>query len=275
MDIDRLTKSLGLDTYSAFVNTKTKVNFINDKHHLFSNVFEDLRGNISYPLVNSYFKLNKSYNPNKEIVLGLSNQDAFVNSYKLNKGHVYLFTSPLTDKATNFEDHALIVPLLQNMALISSKASKLYYTIGETKHIELDTKTKGQQIKLVNKTIEVIPEVKYINGRTLLNIPDVFDNAGFYDLKFDTHSSSIAFNYNRLESKMAKWDNDILNAISTENTHISLWQSMGVSFEDELIEHNQGKVLWHLFILAALLLMLIESVLIKNWKKGEQQETNS
>ncbi len=274
-DIDRLTSSLGIDTYSTLVNIKTKVNFINDKHHLFLNVFEDLKGNISYPLVNSYFKLSKSYNPNKEIVLGLSNQNAFVNSYKLNKGNVYLFTSPLSDKTTNFEDHALVVPLLQNMALLSSKTSKVYYTIGETNHIELDTKTKGEQIKLINETLELIPEVKYMNGRTHLNIPDVFDIAGFYDIKSDTYSSSIAFNYNRLESKMTKWDNDILKTIGAENAHISFWQSMGVSFEDELIEYNQGKVLWHFFILAALVLILIESIMIKNWKKGEQQEINS
>ena len=57
-----------------------------------------------------------------------------------------------------------------------------------------------------------------------------------------------------------------LEKINTQYTHIKLWKKEGLQLENSLKENRSGSNLWHIFILFSLMLLITESLLLKNWK---------
>ena len=59
---------------------------------------------------------------------------------------------------------------------------------------------------------------------------------------------------------------DDLQKISKQYKHINLWQKEGLQLEKSLKENRSGTSLWQVLILIALVLLITESLLLKNWK---------
>lgn len=268
-----LAEALGIHSFSAKIPNKTKISLLNPNHLLFKDVFENIDRLNNYPSVNIHYSLTEEYHPSVETILELNNKKAFTNSYQLGLGTVYLFSSPLSKKASNFQSHALIVPMLHNMVLLHEREEKLYYTIGRDFTIRPKYSEYNKQWTLSNiHGLELIPESRTIDKRTLLTVPDIIVDAGFYTLSADTNQYCIPFNFDRAESRLSTWDIENIREICEQNTHLNFWQSSGLLLEDKLKEDKFGKSLWHLFILLALLLLLIESILLKNWKQKAKQD---
>ena len=119
-------------------------------------------------------------------------------------------------------------------------------------------------------TIDLIPEVRTIDQSIQINIQNTLQEDGFYSLTNGVVEKTVSYNFDREESNLTTWGLDELEEISEQYAHINVWYKEGLQLENALKENRSGTPLWRIFILLALLLIFIESLLLKNWKKKAQ-----
>lgn len=266
-----LSKNLSIPAYTKLNSKRVKVSSLNMNHRLFKEVFEKQAKHTEFPSINEYYSIAKSYSSSEENVMLLNTKEPFINSYKKGLGSIYLMCSPLNLTASNFEKHALFVPLFYNMATQSSRVENIYYTLGKVKSILLNGKSSKEQYRIRKSGgIDIIPEVRSVDQRIQINLQNLIKEDGFYTLTNKEQEKILSFNYNRIESNLTYLDIEELQNISEQNTHINLWQKEGLLLEKSIKENRSGTPLWHSFILLALVLLIAESLLLKNWNKKAQ-----
>jgi len=266
-----LATALNIPAFTKLNNKKVKVSSINKNHLVFKDVFEKQSLKSEYPEVNSYYSLAKTHTISEENILQLNTKEPLLNSYKNGLGTVYLQCSPLNEESNSLEKHALFVPLLYNIANQFSKNEHLYYTLGKDRLIRLkDEKSTNQWRVKKGTTIDLIPEVRTIDQSIQINIQNTLQEDGFYSLTNGIVEKTVSYNFDREESNLTTWGLDELEEISEQYAHINVWYKEGLQLEKALKENRSGTPLWRIFILLALLLIFIESLLLKNWKKKAQ-----
>ncbi len=249
---------------------------MNTNHSIFKDVFEKQTKDTNLPDVNQYYSIkNANFNSEEQIML-LNTNEPFISSYINGLGSIYLLCSPLKEKATNLEKHALFVPLLHNMGIKNISQEDIYYTLGNTKVIEIPNQSNIKQWRIQKEgTIDLLPEVKTINQKIYINLHELIQEDGFYTLTNEDQNKIISFNYNRLESNLTTWEIEDLEKINNQYNHIKLWKKEGLKFEKSLKDNRYGLHLWHIFILFSLILLIIESLLLKNWKNKAHLELDT
>tara|TARA_B100000795_G_scaffold116624_1_gene86659 strand:- start:3041 stop:5086 length:2046 start_codon:yes stop_codon:yes gene_type:complete len=266
-----LATALNIPAFTKLNNKKVKVSSINKNHLVFKDVFEKQSLKSEYPEVNSYYSLAKTHTISEENILQLNTKEPLLNSYKNGLGTVYLQCSPLNEESNSLEKHALFVPLLYNIANQFSKNEHLYYTLGKDRLIRLkDEKSSNQWRIKKGTTINLIPEVRTIDQSIQINIQNTLQEDGFYSLTNGVVEKTVSYNFDREESNLTTWGIDELEEISEQYAHINVWYKDGLQLENALKENRSGIPLWRIFILLALFLIFIESLLLKNWKKKAQ-----
>lgn len=266
-----LATALNIPAFTKLNNKKVKVSSINKNHLVFKDVFEKQSLKSEYPEVNSYYSLAKTHTISEENILQLNTKEPLLNSYKNGLGTVYLQCSPLNEESNSLEKHALFVPLLYNIANQFSKNEHLYYTLGKDRLIRLkDEKSSNQWRIKKGTTINLIPEVRTIDQSIQINIQNTLQEDGFYSLTNGEVEKTVSYNFDREESNLTTWGIDELEEISEQYAHINVWYKDGLQLENALKENRSGIPLWRIFILLALFLIFIESLLLKNWKKKAQ-----
>jgi len=266
-----LANSLNIPAYTKLNSKRVKVSSLNKKHKLFKDVFEKQAKQTEFPSINQYYSIANTYSSSEENIMLLNTKEPFINSYTKGLGSIYLMCSPLNTEASNLEKHALFVPLLFNMAIQSSRAENIYYTLGKDRVIILNQKSKSEQFRIKKgEYIDILPEVRTVDQRIQINIQNIIQEDGFYTLTNQEQQKTLSFNYDRQESNLSSWDIEELQDISKQYAHINLWQKEGLQLEDSLKENRSGTSLWYSFILLALALLIAESLLLKNWNKKAQ-----
>ena len=265
-----LALKLNIPEYSEYHSRNLKVAKLNTNHSIFKDVFEKQTKDTDLPDVKQYYSLKNTHFNSEEQIMSLNTNEPFISSYINGLGSIYLLCSPLKKKATNLEKHALFVPLLYNMGIQNASEENIYYTIGKTKTIELQNHSSIKQWRIQKEgTIDLLPEVKTIDQKIYINVEELIQEDGFYTLTNKDENKIISFNYNRLESNLTTWETEELEKINTQYTHIKLWKKEGLQLENSLKENRSGSNLWHIFILFSLVLLITESLLLKNWKKNK------
>ena len=262
-----LALKLKIPEYSEYHSRNLKVAKLNTNHSIFKDVFKKQTKDTDLPDVKQYFSLKNTYFNSEEQIMSLNTNEPFISSYINGLGTIYLLCSPLKKTATNLEKHALFVPLLHNMGIQNSSEDNIYYTLGKTKTIELQNQSNTKQWRIQKEgTIDLLPEVKTIDQKIYINLQELIREDGFYKLTNKDKNKIISFNYNRLESNLTTWEIGELEKIDTQYSHIKLWKKEGLQLENSLKENRSGSNLWHIFILFSLMLLITESLLLKNWK---------
>jgi len=257
--------SLNLPALGNLNTTPTKVSHIELKHPLFKDVFETLPQNLDLPQVNRYFSFVERSNSSKENLLQLPANQLFFARYPTRNGQVYLSATDLESDDSNFAKHPVFVPLMYKIAFASVQEQPIYYTamkdnVLESQKIDLGA---NQSLKLVADQFEIIPELRQINGKTLLYVADQVKKAGFYTLKkTDSTLAVIAFNDNRAESDMH---------YATQTDVQKLFDKQQVAFLDPKSDSiasavsakNNGTELWKLCLILALVFLAIEILLVR------------
>ena len=153
------------------------------------------------------------------------------------------------------------------MGIQNASEENIYYTIGKTKTIELENQSNIKQWRIQKEgTVDLLPEVKTIDQKIYINLQELIQEDGFYSLTNKEKNIIISFNYNRLESNLTTWETEELEKINAQYAHIKLWKKEGLQLENSLKENRTGSNLWQIFILFSLILLITESLLLKNWK---------
>lgn len=271
--------AVGVNYFTGLSRETTRVSAIDQDNPVFADVFETGKSgsktldNTDLPVVNSYFEISSLPRTAQIKVMTLLNGKPFLTRESAGTGQVYLLAVPLEEQFSNFARHALFVPALYRIALLSAATDPLYYVIGRDTRIDLgNTFLSGDQVlKIIsaNNDYEFIPGQQSINKKVSLRIYNQVKKAGHYNLlNKDEVIKGLAFNYNRKESAMAVLSRtDLESTISRYGLHnVHILEDKGLPLSNRIKDMNQGVQLWKLFIILALVFLAIEVILLRFWR---------
>ncbi len=254
------------------VTGDTKVSGINLQNQVFKNIFENFPQNPDLPVVKKYYQLSSSSNNRAENLMVLPGRQPFWAGYASGRGKVYVSAVPLDEDFSNLPRHALFVPVMFRIALLSGHDQPLFYTLGRDETIEIPpVQTNAKQLlKLVKPGQSIIPDAKQQEGSTLLYMADQLQETGIYDLKKqDSTVAVLAFNDNRSESDLSYLTGADLGKLVPQAAPV-LEGGKG-SLKSVITESNFGLQLWKLCIILALIFLGAEIALIRFFKTDRQQ----
>ena len=261
--------------YEKLDTTNTKVDKINLEHPIYKDVFDKKTfsaTNLDLPKVNEYYELSKTTRSTEEYLLKLQNGNNFLSKYSVGKGKLYLSAAGLHSNFSNLGKHALFVPTLYKIAIYSQTSSPLFYTISNDEIIETNAVVIGENalhIKNVDNSFDIIPEHKSMDSKLLIYTHNQISNAGNYHLLSDkTIITGLSFNFNRKESDLTCYTMEELNEQLSKNNllNFATIESSQKSLTSTLTELDQGKKLWKLCIILALVFFAAEVLLLRFMK---------
>lgn len=251
--LNGFSKKIGNVTFSNPSKTEKQITKISFNHPVYKNVFEKNVTNFQYPKVNSNFIISKNSSP----ILQFDDAEIFLSSVTNKLGTVYFFASAINKNNSNFQNSPLIVPTFFNMAMGNDAKDKLAFTISEneTKIIEADLK-KDEVVSISNEVNSFIPMQQILSNKVKLTFGDYPELAGNYDVKQkDQLITSLSFNFPRNES-------DVTLQSTLNNDNFAKINSVDEVLND-LHTKRTDTALWKWFIIATLLLLLIELLIQK------------
>ncbi len=260
---------LNCNYYEGVDTSRTQVGSVNYTADIYREVFEKKTGNIDLPVVFRHFMLSHNSRSSEETLLKLRDGNSFLDRTVHGKGQIYLSAVPLNTGWSNFVKHALFVPTLYQAVLFSQPQYRLFYTIGNPEEIDVTANPAGDEIFKIcssDKKIEIIPEYKVLDSRTTLFIHDQIRDPGNYFLNLDKETlRGISFNYNRNESDLSVYTADglkkLIESKSLANFHVLDFKNQTI--RAALSEIAEGKKLWKLCIILALVFLACEIALLR------------
>jgi len=245
-------KDLNINYFSNQNTNEKRITSINYNHPLLANAFYSKVTNFQYPKVETSYR----FSSNSNHVLSYEDGSPFL----VGNTNTYAFSSALNSDNSNFNNSQLIIPVLYNMGLQSLKFSKLYYTIGQSNSIAIQT-TIGQDdiLTLDSEDTSVIPLQKTYSKSVVLETEDFPNTAGILSVKNKENTlQNLSFNYNRSESNLSYYD---LNTLTNANIESSLANTI-----NNIKSSTNVNALWKWFVIFALAFLIIEMLLLKYLK---------
>ncbi|WP_183561256.1 BatA domain-containing protein [Mucilaginibacter sp. SP1R1] len=252
------------------ISENIKVARLNKQSPVFKNVFEGFPENPDLPLVKKYYQLSAPRGQ-QDNLMQLSNGQVFWAGYNSGRGKVYVAAVSLNDDFSNLPRHALFVPVLFRIALLSGHDMPLFYTLGNEETLEIPQVqiSEKQILTLVKGGQTTIPDVRQQEGSTLLYLSDQLHETGIYTLKKqDSTLATLAFNDNGTESDLSYLSQARLRELLPKTT--ALLTGGNASLKGIVAETNFGTQLWKLCIILALIFLAAEILLIRYFKPGKQ-----
>ncbi len=264
LQLPQITK---LDT----VNTKTQS--INFEQGLYEGVFDKIDQRMDLPKVFEHFEFTKTTNSNSQSIVLLQNGQFLISLNQLGSGKIYLFSIPSDESCSNLLKHALFVPTLIKMSILSLKPSPVYYKTAINEAIVLNTNSnfsdKPLHIIKDDKKVDVIPEHRLLNNATSIFTQNQITEAGHYEVFENTSSlKDLAFNFDRKESDMIFMTKDDLQKQIDEKglKNMQIIEPNEKTLTNALQEVNDGKKLSKLFLILALIFLASEILIIRLFK---------
>ncbi len=272
-DYQLALRSLQLPSIVKLDTSRVKTQSINFEQGLYEGVFDKIDVNMDMPKVMAhYIFLNHTKNTTQNLMM-LQNRDPLILYQTLGSGKLYLFAIPSSTEGSNFIKHALFVPSILKMAIMSLKPSPIYYTTATNTDIELNyvNTNPEQPLHIVSndKKIDIIPEHRVSNNSTILYTQNQINQAGFYTIsQLALNIKNIAFNFNRNESDMQFESNEQLQK-QLDELGLNTFQIISPSEKSltkVLQEINDDKKLWKLCLILTLVFLLSEILIIRLFK---------
>lgn len=267
--LNDLLQSLQAPRLDRWVQRMVKASGIDYDHALYRGVFSGRSDEMELPAVQGHYTLAQGQSVKQSVITLVDGGDLLAVT-PAGAGRVYLFTTPLTARYTDFVNQALFVPTVYNMVLYSKPLPPAFYQLGSNQPVVLQGSygRNGRQPELVDgQGLSLLPDVRRVAGRWQMVLHGELDHDGIYtlvDKDNDTvNEEHLAFNYPRRESLMAFLDRgEIAKAIDGREEY-SLVRSSAKPLTDELKARDGGRQLWQLCIVLALAALAVETLLLK------------
>ena len=265
---NELFSQLGLNLYGNIDTIDLKCDRINFEQGFFSDVFEKKSENMDLPKVYNFFNISKGITNSEEVILKLMNGTPLLSYYVFGKGKIYVFSSSLDEKWSNFSKHALFVPAIYKMAINSQAVRSLYYNTGENTALEIKSRISSKEsnysIKSQDGKLHFIPETRVSDNKTLLYLQQMVKNSGNYFVEFEKEKIfGLGFNYPRGESLLEYYsEKDLIEMFTKLNTKYFNVIEPGIKSAQTAVDDiNGGSKIWKVFIILTLAFFAIEIAL--------------
>ena len=219
----------------------------------------------SLPKVYKYNQVKTGKYQNQ--IITLNNNDPLLIEIESNSSQILFLTSPIDLEWNNFGLKGLIVPLLHRSIILSAadEFNTASVEVGFTKKVKVPSKLINKKWKLITpskKEVLVIPNYKKerldISFTNELGSYDVFVDDNFFTA-FSTHLSE--FESPKIRADISEMVNDF------DNNNASIL-SEDQDVVNSIKSQRHGKSLWRIFLIIAISLFLIESILSRPVQKG-------
>jgi hypothetical protein len=267
---NELLLAIGAEQFTRSDSSRLKVEGVNLKSKVFKNVFTQWEERIDLPTVSKHFGTQTRTSASSERLLTLANGESLLSSYRKEKGNSYVLSAPLRDSWTNFHRHALFVPAFYNIALNSVTNGASAEVIGSNELIPTSSRLGNAETLEISNTENngsFIPErVTRAEGNGVF-VHNQIQTDGHYLLlsgKGDT-LQPLSFNFNRTESDMNFLTTEEFSQLANDLgiTNLEIVEGSTESLANQVQEMYDGKQLWRLFLVLALLCLFFETVLIR------------
>ncbi|MEO7215305.1 BatA domain-containing protein [Mucilaginibacter sp.] len=270
-----LLQPMGAAYPGKTITEANKVSGLNLQSQVFKNIFESFPQNPDLPVVKKYYALSGA-SRQAENLMKLQTGQSLWEGYSLGKGKLYIAAVALNEDFSNLPVHALFVPVMFRVALLSGHDQSLFYTLGSNQAIETVPlqSTEKQVVKLVKGTESIIPDVKQQEGSTVLYLPGQLNQTGIYELKKqDSTAAVLAFNDNRSESDLSYLNRNDLAKLFPQKSNFIAGDKFNVNNINSA--ENSGLQLWKLCIILALIFLAAETMLIRFYKTDKSIATQA
>ena len=268
--------SVNADVYTGINTNEDKVDRLSTESAVYQNVFDEKQKrneNVDLPVVLQHYEFSGTTRSNREVIMKLQGGSSFLSKFEYGKGKIYLFAVPLKTSFSNLVKHAIFVPTIYKIALLSAREQKIFYTIGKDNGYEMDENNiSGEEVfHLTNaeKKFDIIPEQRSGTQNTTLFFRGQVKESGNYDLMLKNKLAGvISFNYDRKESVMSFYSKDAIKKIIDQkhSANFKFVESSAKGLTAQLLELNEGIRLWKWCIILVLLFLGAEIMLLKFWK---------
>lgn len=267
-------KLLGLGNTTAFVG-KTSVGDIKIKfdktdfdHPVFQNIFKnDDKKKYESPEINAYYKLSQS---GKQII-SLIDGSSFLNEIRNGNGKAFIFNLSPVLSWSDFPVKSIFAPLINKSVVYLSAKEREQNVFLAGEDISINLKGSNQsQVKIIkpDKSEEFINPDQNLN-RNYFTYQNT-QTAGSYKIySGEKLIEDISVNTDPTESKTEYADKndfeDYLSQINFKGVYTSIDKEENIL--QKIMQERFGSELWRYFLLAAIILALVEMTIARNTKK--------
>lgn len=243
-------------------------------HPLYKGIFEKIPRNLDLPTATMYVKLSSSVRSLSQSVLSFGNGDPFLQVNPVAKGTAYILTAPLSVESNNFSRHALFVASTLRMAEMSR--------VTELRTVELDASStfslpsgavqgdRAVHLKSVTTDLDLIPQLSNFGGLAEVTLgPEIGEAGLFYLVSEEDTLGGIGINYKRDESNIESYTLSELQEIAANWTSgkLRVFDGNSANLANAVEQDMKGRELWKICLFLALFFLLLESLLLRFWKK--------
>lgn len=221
-------------------------------------------------------------------ILRLRDGESYLADFTSGTGRVYVFSAPFAKAYADFVAHALFVPVMYRMAMLSYRQEQLpaYRLTQGTVNLKLPlaseaaTGATGQAdkagLRFVKDSLTFIPAQRAVGQEVRLEVPMSMDVPGFYQVqRGDNVLTTLAFNQDKRESELAAYSaNGLRQLIGPNRPNIRVLDggTTGASLT-EFRAAQTGQPLWRYFLVVALICLLAEALLVRfgGWQAGAKK----
>ena len=272
---NNLLTSLGLPSATQLIESDEtgqpfefeKVEF---EHPIFKNIFlDESKTEIESPQIYSYYRIQTE--GRGKSIINLIDGSSFISEYSVSEGKIFLFNSSPAAGWSDFPLKSIFAPLINKSVfyLSSKNKSETEYLTGEKINVNISTRNLSQiRIEKPGNQEDLI-NLEENTGSDFLVYPTT-NYAGIY--KFYSGEKlldNVSVNTDPVESKIKYLTDDefdtYLQKINFKGTHVKIGKEENPL--QVILQARFGSELWRYFLIAALLLALVEMTIARNIKK--------
>jgi len=266
--------SVGVGITGGLVKTdkgqSVHFNEIDFNHPLFENIFVDeKKKQVESPDFYSYYKINPA--GKGKTIISLEDESSFLSEYSLNDGKILLFSSAPVFAWSYFPLKSIFAPLITKsvMYLSTKSTSDKNYLASEKININASERTLPQiKVERPDNTEEIVNLDPNFNS-DFFSYSNTFITGNYKFFSGDKLLSEVSINTDPAESVTeylsdSEFD-EYLEKINFNGRHIIIDKSENP--EQMILQARFGSELWRYFLLAAIILALVEMTVARNAKK--------
>lgn len=266
-----LLKALNLNTGNNWIEAPDRVQDLAVSHPFFDGIFSQTPDRMDLPAVRELWERRVGFN--ESILATTERGKPFLTRLPFGKGQAFLFSTGVSEEATNLTRHALFVPLLLRMGEQSAAGRVHQGSIGQFDTWELNLDAASAERLTLQGAQKWLPETRQTGGSLKISLGNLSLSAGHYVLTNETASlATLGLNNDRRESDHAAFDPASFESQFTNRgwTRMQVITATSSVLPQVIQQIEQGTPLWKACVILAILALILEALFLRIWKHSSK-----
>lgn len=193
-------------------------------------------------------------------------------------GWAYILAAPMDKQYGTFVEHAFFVATFIKMAALSMAQPEMAYRLSQEQTIRIpyNAPTANAVLSLKKGTISFVPSQSIQGNEWVVQVPSSSEipnsqgvESGIYEVYSEgKYVKKIALNHETKESLLAHYSVDELRSMTQKWPNIIVHEGITAAAIPDLFDAAEKITpLWWYFALAALVFLIVETLVLRFWKK--------